>query len=230
MQRRVIAAIAALLLAGMGAALIFTWVSNADARAMAGQDPTDVLVVVKDAPLGTLGRNLTPYVEVRKLPKSAIAANALASLNDVQDLATTTELKQGEQVLLTRFAAPNTSKADGSSGVTVPNDMQQMTLNLEAQRIIGGVVSPGNKIALYVTLNGKTGVLLREVLVVRASGAVAADQGATGSPVALTLALAPADIQRVIAAGEGAKIWAALESKDRGSDPIPINVTNLVGK
>ena len=58
MQRRLIAAIAAVILAGIGAILLFNYVSSADARAMAGQEPTQVLVVTKDIPAGTLGKTL----------------------------------------------------------------------------------------------------------------------------------------------------------------------------
>src|SRR6185369_9849400 len=63
MQRRVIAAIAAVLLAGIGAVLLYSYVNTADKRAMAGQEATSVLVVTKVVPAGTPSESIAPYVE-----------------------------------------------------------------------------------------------------------------------------------------------------------------------
>ena len=62
MQRRIIAAVAAVLLAGIGAVLLYSYVNNADARAMATLETTQVLVVTKVIPAGTSGANLAPFV------------------------------------------------------------------------------------------------------------------------------------------------------------------------
>jgi len=223
MQRRVIAAIAAVLLAGIGAVLMFTYVTNADARAMAGQEPTDVLVVAKDVPAGTLGKNLAPYVELKKLPRSAIAANALRDTADILDLATTTELKQGEQVLASRFAAPNTD--GGKTGaIPVPNDMQQISLATDSQRAVAGRIVPGDKIAINVTKGNETAELFRNVLVLRVDGGTTPDGPASGG-VTLTLALKPADTQLLVASLEGAQLWIVLEAKNSNGLPgTPISV------
>ena len=45
MIRRVLAAVAAILLAAIGALVLVTYVGNADQRAMAGMQTTEVLVV-----------------------------------------------------------------------------------------------------------------------------------------------------------------------------------------
>lgn len=225
MQRRVIAAIAAVLLAGIGAVLMFTYVTNADARAMAGQEPTDVLVVAKDVPAGTLGKNLAPYVELKKLPRSALAANALRDTTEIQDLATTTELKQGEQVLASRFATPDTD--GGKSGeIAVPNNMQQISLATDSQRAVAGRIIPGDKIAINVTKGNQTAQLFRNVLVLRVDGGASTDGTAAASGVMLTLALKPADAQLLAASLEGAQLWIVLDSKDSNGLPgAPISVS-----
>lgn len=224
MQRRVIAAIAAVLLAGIGAVLMFTYVTNADARAMAGQEPTDVLVVAKDVPAGTLGKDLAPYVELKKLPRSAIAANALQNTTEIQGLATTTELKQGEQVLASRFAEPDSD--GGKSGqIPVPNDMQQISLLTDPQRAVAGRIVPGDKIAINVTKDNQTAQLFRDVLVLRVDGGSTADGAAAGSGVMLTLALKPADAQLLAASIQTASLWIVLDSKNTtGGTTAPISV------
>ncbi|MBI5027819.1 MAG: hypothetical protein HZB48_03210, partial [Actinobacteria bacterium] len=55
MQRRIIAAVAAVLLAGIGAVLLYSYVNTAEARAMSNMAPTSVLVVTKVIPAGTSG-------------------------------------------------------------------------------------------------------------------------------------------------------------------------------
>ncbi len=226
MQRRVIAAIAAVLLAGIGAVLMFTYVSNADARAMAGQEPTDVLVVAKDVPAGTLGKDLAPYVELKQLPRSAIATAALRDTAEIQDLATTTELKQGEQVLASRFAAPDSD--GGKSGqVPVPNDMQQISLLIDPQRAVAGRIVPGDKIAINITKDNKTAQLFRDVLVLRVDGGSTAEGAAAGGAVMLTLGLKPPDAQLLAASIETASLWIVLESKSNAGDartPISVNL------
>jgi|GEM_PF-1343700 len=226
MQRRVIAAIAAVLLAGIGAVLMFTYVSNADARAMADQEPTDVLVVAaKDGvPAGTLGKNLAQYVELKKLPRSALAENALSSTTDIQDLAATTDLKQGEQVLASRFAPPDSDSKSGQ--VPVPNNMQQISLAIESQRAVAGRIVPGAKIAINVTKDNATAQLFRDVLVLRVDGGSTADGAASGSAVMLTLALTPEDSRKLTNVIQTAQLWIVLDSKENhGEAETPISVS-----
>jgi pilus assembly protein CpaB len=216
MQRRLIAAIAAVILAGIGAILLFNYVATADARAMEGQQPTDVLVVTQPIEAGTLGSHLAGYVEKRQLPLTAIVPGALTSLDQVAALATTTDLAPGEQLITSRFAEPGTS-ADGE--VAIPNDMQLVSIALEAQRTVGGQLAPGDKVAIYVTREEKTQQILQSVLVVKAGGE---ESGGT-----ITLALAPANAQKVILATEASKIWLVKEAKNP-SGTTPLDIKQLI--
>lgn len=203
---------------------MFTYVSNADARAMADQEPTDVLVVAKDVPAGTLGKNLAPFIELKQLPRTAIADNALRDTTEIQDLATTTELKVGEQVLLSRFAAPDTD--GGKSGeIPVPNDMQQISLLIDPQRAVAGRIAPGDKIAINVSKDGQTAQVFRDVLVLRVDGGSSADGAAAGGGVMLTLALTPRDTSLLTDAIQTASLWIVLDAKKNdGSAEAPISV------
>lgn len=216
MQRRLIAAIAAVILAGIGAILLFNYVATADARAMEGQTPTKVLVVTQPIESGTLGSGLAGLVETRELPLAAIVPGALTSLDQVAGLATTTSLAPGEQLIASRFAQPGTS-ADGE--VAVPNEMQLVSIALEAQRSVNSQLAPGDKVAVYVTQDEKTQQILQRVLVVKAGGEESAG--------AITLALAPADAQKVILAVEASKIWLVKEAKNP-SGTTPLDIKQLI--
>jgi pilus assembly protein CpaB len=211
MQRRLISALVAVVLAGIGTLLLFNWVSTADARAMSGLQPTNVLVVTTQVPVGTLGSQLGAYVESRQIPSSAVAPGALADLDSVKNLAATTQLEVGEQILPARFAEPHTSDKDG---VKVPNNMQLLTVALDAPHAAGGQLEPGQKVAAYVTVKGKNQLILPSILVV------------TSTPDSVTLALAPRDVQRVIL-GTQANLWLVVSSKDSASTS-PMTVTQIL--
>jgi pilus assembly protein CpaB len=53
MKRRILAVVAAVLLAAVGAVGLYAYVHTADQRAMAGQETAEVLVVTKVVPTGT---------------------------------------------------------------------------------------------------------------------------------------------------------------------------------
>jgi pilus assembly protein CpaB len=211
MQRRLISALVAVVLAGIGTLLLFNWVSSADSRAMAGLSPTSVLVVTTQVPVGTLGSQLGVYVETRQIPASAVVPGALTALDSIKDLAATAQLEVGEQILGTRFAQPHTSDADG---VKVPNNMQLITVALDAPHAAGGKLKPGDKVAAYVTVSGKNQLILPSILVV------------TSTADGVTLALAPKDVQKVML-GTQANLWLVVSSKDSASTS-PMTVKQIL--
>lgn len=211
MQRRLISALVAVVLAGIGTLLLFNWVSAADARAMSGLQPTSVLVVSIQIPANTKGSQLGPYVETREIPAAAVVPGALTSLDSIKDLAATTQLEVGEQILPSRFAEPDTSD---QGGIKVPNNMQLVTVALDAPHAAGGTLKPGDRVAAYVTVDGKNQMVLPQILVVT----VTAD--------GVTLALTPKDVQKVML-GTQNNLWLVVSSKDSASTS-PMTVKQIL--
>lgn len=229
MQRRVIAAVAAVLLAGIGAVLLYSYVTTADRRAMAGQEPTDVLVVTKVVPNGTTAADIPPFVEVRQLPKAAIVPGALTNTTDVVGLATTSELQIGEQLLSSRFADPATTAVET---ITVPADKQEVSIQMEAQRVVGSTIVAGDKVGIFVTVDDETRLVYDDVLVIRTQGGLdpaAADSGvAPSGGLMLTLALDAKDAERFVWIAEHAKMWMSKESKgSSGQSTKGVNAKNV---
>lgn len=213
MQRRVIAAIAAVLLAGIGAVLLYSYVNSADKRALAGQEVVNVLVVTKVVPVGTPAEGVAPFVEVRQLPKMAVVPGALAALSEVAGLATTTELQVGEQVIAVRFADPATTKV---GVVTIPKDMQEVSFGAESQRAVGSTIAAGDRVDIYVTLDGVTKLTFSNVLVTKVQGGIsetagddAAAAAVAGGAVTYTIALNAQDVERAVFVAESGKVWLA---------------------
>jgi len=228
MQRRIIAAVVAVVLAGIGAVLLYTYVNNADARAMATLDTTQVLVATKVIPAGTSGANLAPFVALKQLPKVAVVDGALTSVADVAELESTSDLQIGEQVLASRFAMPNT---DVSGKVEVPSDLQRFTVQLGPNRVIGDNIKAGDKVALYISgeLNGAsvTKLAFRDVLVANVQGVPTTPVGdqaevLPSGDVLVTLAITPKIAAQVVWGAEFAKIYMALEPKDGDHTSTPV--------
>lgn len=141
-MRRVLAALAAIILAIVGAILLTNYVRGADERAMEGLETSEVLVVAETIPEGTAAEDAVGLVRVQTLPEVAVAPDALADLADVAGQVATTDLLPGEQVLLNRFADPTSLAAPNQ--IEPPEGFQEVTIQLEAQRVLGGQLRAGD--------------------------------------------------------------------------------------
>jgi pilus assembly protein CpaB len=213
MQRRLIAAFLAVVLAGIGAILLFNYVSTADDRAMQNQDPTPVLVVTTAVPPGTLGSALGPFVTTKQIPKVALEPGALTSLDDVQHLATIVQLQPGQQLSSNWFGEPGTA-ANGD--IAIPETMEVVSLQLEAQRTVGTRLTAGSRISAYSTLEGTTRRIFSDVLVVSSTEGL------------VTIAARPVDVQNLVLSLESGKVWLA-ESSKIASKVNPVSVKQLAG-
>jgi pilus assembly protein CpaB len=242
MRRRTIIGVLAAVLAILGTVLIVTYVQGADARAMANQELTQVLVVTKDIPLGTAAKDLGGSVESRKLPKAAVVAGSAKALSELtQDNVTSTTLKAGEQVLASRFVPPNSD--DLTAQVALPAGMQQLSIELAPERVVGSKLKAGDLVGIYMTMKVKdatdatkpevdvTGVIAHKVLVLRSQGAVpqtpatpSASDKIPSSTVIVTLAVDTQLAQRIIFGKELAKVWLTQE-KDDSTTPVTLPIT-----
>lgn len=235
MQRRIIAAVAAVLLAGIGAVMLYSYVNTAEARAMSSLDTTDVLVVTKAIPAGTSGANLAPYIDTRKLPRLAVVPGALTATDSVKDLVTTTDLQVGEQLIPSRFATSNTS---AGGDVKVPSGMQQVTFQLDPSRVIGTNINAGDKVGLFISKEENqvalTKLAFRDVLITKVQGAPSqAKEGDAAVPsgdVLVTIAINPQGAAQVVWGAEFGKLYLALEPKDGDhSSTSIVKVKNIFG-
>lgn len=233
MQRRVIAAVSATLLALVGGLLIISYVRGADQRALAGQEAVDVLVVSEDIPKGALAEEISASVSAVQLPAVSVPENAVTSLEEVAGLVVTADLYPGEQLLATRFAQP----ASLATEVDVPPGLQQLSIQLEPQRVIGGHLDAGDKVGIFVSMPdegevpAQTRLILNQVLVTRVQGGIAttteADESAAdpasaqGTPdqvLIVTLATTAPDAERIVFGQVSGSIWLSVQPEDATAD------------
>ncbi|KQN95019.1 Flp pilus assembly protein CpaB [Arthrobacter sp. Leaf69] len=155
MKSRLLAGVAALVLAIVGALLVVSYAQGADTRAVQGLDPVAVLVVKKAVPAGTPVEALKTFVSSEELPGKAVTESALKNLDGLAGKVTAVELLPGEQLVAERLIAPEELKASGS--VEVPKGLQEVSFQLEPQRVVGGRIAPGDHVGIFINL--KTGGL-----------------------------------------------------------------------
>jgi len=241
LKSRLLAGIAALVLAVVGAVLVVSYAQGADSRAVQDLDPQDVLVVAKAVPAGTTVEALKPFLTTEKLPGTAVAKSALRNLDGLAGKVTAVELLPGEQLVAERLIAPEELQTSGS--VQVPEGLQEVSFQLEPQRVVGGRLAPGDHVGIFISLKSggleakpekeTTQLTVHKVLVTgmqRAPVAAAAAKSAssgdgattedTSLPTGLmlvTVAVNDVDATKIVYGAEYATLWLSKE---------PLNATD----
>jgi pilus assembly protein CpaB len=234
-----LAGVVAVLLALVGAVVIVTYAQGADQRAVKNLDPVDVLVVKTAVPAGTPVEAMKASVAVEQLPGTAVGKTALKTLDDSSGKVAAVDLIPGEQLVAERLIAPEDLKTSGS--VKVPAGLQEVSFQLEPQRVVGGRIEPGDHVGIFISFPsggveskpGETTQLsIHKVLVTAvqrapegaaAKPAPSATAGAEADPrdvnlptgsLMITVAVNDINADKVVFASEFASIWLSKEPLD----------------
>lgn len=213
MRTRIIALVVAAVLAIVGGVVLVNYVRQSDARAFAGAQLTEVLMVTRPIPAGTLAASLTDSVEVKSVPVAFVAEGAVTNVVTLSGLIAAVDLQPGEQVLASRFVkADEFGKVAGS--IVVPDGLQEVSIAVDAQRVVGGRIAAGDTIGLFVSLSAEgdepssTRLLLNKVLVTSVAAAEGvAEGGTTAGLVLVGLAVSADDAQKVVYSAEFGRLW-----------------------
>nr|WP_240901822.1 RcpC/CpaB family pilus assembly protein [Arthrobacter silviterrae] len=230
----------ALVLAIAGVVLLATYVQAADRRAQAGMNPMQVLVVQQPVAAGTTIDELKTMVKSQSLPKAAVAQGAVTSLSDQTGKVTAVALVPGEQLLAARLVAP--SSLNSPDHVDVPKGLEELTLKLDPERVLGGEIKAGDTVGVFISYN--TGVApgtsdspatklqFHKVLVTKVGMATSSTQqssGATaqaqspnsGTSIFITIAQTGADATATVHAAEFGKIYLSKENANTNTADVP---------
>ena len=242
MNRRFALFAVAFLVALAGTGAVFTYVSRVDARAVAGQQPVQVLVASEKIPAGATAGSLEAdgLVELKQLARNSVPADALKDVTGREAQVALSDIDPGEVLLAAKFA----SEAGPNSGaLTIPEGQLAVSVSLEDRRGVGGFVTPGAEVAVFDTFNTApdadggatpsgdrltdsypqnraTRLLLGRVTVLAVDREVTPETGAVEDPataaqapdIVLTLAVSQVDTERLIHAAETGSLWFALLS------------------
>ncbi|MBT2514386.1 Flp pilus assembly protein CpaB [Arthrobacter sp. ISL-30] len=241
MKSRLVAGLAAVLLAVVGAVMTFSYAQGADQRAVKDLQPKGVLVVTKAIPAGTPVESMTASLATEQLPGTAVAKTALATVDGEAGKVAAVDLVPGEQLVSERLVAPAELKAPGA--VEVPAGLQEVSFQVEPVRVVGGRLTPGDHVGIFISMEKggieakadkeTTQLAIRKVLVTavqRAPQAAAAQPTPSASPtdpaanpqdttlptgsLLLTVAVKDTDAAKIVFASEYASIWLSKEPLD----------------
>jgi pilus assembly protein CpaB len=224
------------MLAIVGAILVVNYAQGADSRAVQGLEPVSVMVVQKAVPAGTPVASLTAFVSSQELPGKAVSKTALNNLDGQAGKVTAVELLPGEQLVAERLIAPEELKASGS--VDIPEGLQEISFQLDPQRVVGGKLSPGDHVGVFISMKSggveakadkeTTQLAIHKVLVTgvqRAPAATPSPQPAPSGSAAgpaedtslptglllLTVAVNDVNASKIVFASEFATLWLSKE-------------------
>jgi len=248
MNRRILMTVLAVILALVGTGAVYVYVTNADSRAVADKQPTDVLIVNKRIPAGTAARDVSAgsYLRVDQLPSDATPHGTVSQIGTGwgSDVATA-DIQPGQVVLRDMFG----TKVATTSGLTISDSKIAVSIKLTTEGDVAGYVQPGSQIAIFdtfVLLDGKnapsgsksssdkndnwaTKLLLPRVEVLAVSQAapdgtkagLGDAQNADTASLLVTVAVDQIDAERLIHVGQTGMPYAALLSDDSISKHAP---------
>jgi pilus assembly protein CpaB len=241
MKRTIIGVLAAVVLAGLGTAVLVAYVQGAQSRALAGEEVVDVLVVTTAIPRSTAAEEIAGSVRTERIPRKVVAEGAVTDLQSLAGRSAAVDLLPGEQVVTSRFVEP-TALAE-EDGVAVPAGMQEVTLSLEPQRAVGGQIAPGDTVGLFASFAPdvvpySSKLLLHKLLVtnvqVEQLPNAPSDPEADGPQLAptgnllVTLAVDVAQAEQAIFAAEHGSIWLSAEPADADESGSRLRTTETI--
>lgn len=152
MTRRILAALAALVIALAGLFGVVSYARAADQRALAGQEAVPAYIAEKEVPVGTTaGQAQKDGLIVRTLvARKAVPEGALTEISGGYDqLVATATIQPGELVMSSRFAARGAT----AGTLAVPQGLMAVSVALDDPSHVGPFVGVGTKIAVFDTFN-----------------------------------------------------------------------------
>lgn len=236
MRSRILIIIVALALGGLAAVMAARYLSTARTRIEAQSKPVEVLVAQEDIPRGTPAEELfeKKLVALEEVPQQFVATDAISSQRSIDGQVLSVPISSGEQLTTGRFQYPS----QAGLAYNVPESYVAVSIPVDRVSGVSGFTKPGDNVALLTTIETgeddnaqvitKTLVAKARVLAVGAStgvesaeperetGALGQTTEAQGDAGTVTLALSPADAERVVfsvnegAAGGTRSVWLVL--------------------
>jgi len=223
MGRRTLLLIAALAVAALGTTMVFLYVNGVNDRALADQEPVQVLVATAPIAAGTTAQEAqsSGALEKRTVSRASVAEGALSDITPVADEVALAPIFIGEQIIEAKFGQPG-----NTSSLPIPDGKLAVSVQLADPARVAGFVAPGSEVAVFLTIervrgsgNEITRVLLPKVQVIAtgASTVVSTTTTAEGETqteelprALLTLAVTQAEAQKVVYGSQHGQMYFGL--------------------
>jgi pilus assembly protein CpaB len=181
MGRRKILLVVAVVVAALGAALVFVYARGAEDRAADRFETVDVLVVKTAIERGESANTAyeTGKIDIQRVPQAQVLTGATADGAAFTDQFALTTIYPGEQLIPEKFGGADDVEAETT--LPIPEGLIAISLNLSDTARVGPFIRPGATVGIFLTGTlppenvATTKLLMRDVLVL-----------ATGSTTAVT--------------------------------------------
>jgi pilus assembly protein CpaB len=148
-NRKWIGVFVAVVFAAFGTVVLIGYVRSAEERALEGQESSEVLVVSAPVAAGSHADEIADKVATELVPSKVQAPGSVVSLQEIAGRVAAVDLVPGEQILTSRFVAPETyAEVDD---VAVPDGMVEVTVSLSPERAVGGALRRGDLVAVLAS-------------------------------------------------------------------------------
>jgi pilus assembly protein CpaB len=235
MKSRLLILVAAIILGVTAAVMTARYLDDASARLNAEAQPVQVMVATQDVPRGMTAEEMLGegLVQLQEVPRRYVADGAVSSARSIEGKVLATSLSSGEQVTAARFKYPS---AIGLA-YSIPEGFVAMSIAADDVKCVGGMLKPGDFVLIAATLDpgpteegAETRVLLPKVKILAVGETTDADAEPTDTQgtqtatitgnnannqqrrtsLTVTLALSPADVEKLVFAEEQGTVRLAL--------------------
>lgn len=223
MKTRITLIIAAIILAVVATGATLAYLQSLKTEVVRGNETVRVLVAQKSVSPGTtieemLNQDLISFAQV---PRRFMVSGAITDTRGLDQQVLTIALAKGEQVTDQKV------RPAGGAGLSfrVPKGMVAATIAVDEATGVAGEISAGDRVSIVATFSPGPGgadathVLLSNIQVLNAnSGAQKSGLGSSGATQkkTVTLAVSPADSEKLVFAAEKGHIWMTLEPAGSG--------------
>ena len=166
MGRRIALLIAAIVVAALGTGLIYLYVKGANDRALAGQQPVSVLVAKNEIPAGTSVQQAISQGDVVEMTvaRTSAISGAMTTLDPVKSFYALTTIFPRQQLSAQMFG----QVVAGGSALPIPSGSMAVSFQFSDPQRVAGFVEPGSNVVVFLTIQGKNGKDVTQVLLPKA--------------------------------------------------------------
>lgn len=153
MGRRAVLLVVALVIAALGATMIFLYVQGIDQRAEAGQQPVEVLAASEKIEVGETieAAQGAGKLELVSVPREDVLPGALTSTEDLAGKVALTAIFPKEQIIPEKFGAAGTEQT-----ITIPKGAMAVSVQLTDPARVAGFITPGSTVAIFYSSESGT--------------------------------------------------------------------------
>jgi pilus assembly protein CpaB len=157
-SRRTLILVAAIVLGGVAAFAVYSYVGGIEDRANEGAERVEIYKIVRDIPKGTFGDEAfrEGLIEQARIPRDFRPANAISDPAQIDGLVALSDLAANQVVVSNQFVSQAESLSTFSS--LLRNNEVAVTVSVDEVRGVAGLLVPGDFVNVLVQETGSTTV------------------------------------------------------------------------